>query len=157
MHIPNQGSLFGQRDQAASTEATRRQQQLRYWRAHLNGSTSKNDVISGFSSRRPSAKTKINKPEISAPGEFIVSAGTENPKDYKNLSGTSMACPHVAGVVALLLSANPTWKYDDVLAAMTRTADRPPVTRKCGNSTENGHPNYAYGYGRVNAKNAVGL
>ncbi|OXA46989.1 thermitase [Folsomia candida] len=121
------------------------------------GSTTKSDAISGFSSRGPSTRTPMNKPDISAPGEWIISVGQDDTKDYTAMSGTSMACPHVAGVVALLLSANPTWKYDDVLAALTRTADRPSVTTKCGETPVNGYPNYAYGYGRVNAKRAVGL
>ncbi|OXA38261.1 bacillopeptidase F [Folsomia candida] len=120
------------------------------------GSTRKDDGMSGFSSRGPSPKGLV-KPQIAAPGSFIVSAGNKDPKEYKNMSGTSMACPHAAGVVALLLSANPSWKYDDVLQALTRTAERPPITKECGNSNTTSYPNNAYGYGRINAKRAIGL
>lgn len=75
------------------------------------------------------------------------------------MSGTSMACPN-AGAVALMLSANPSWKFDDVLSALKNTADRPPVDAKdlaCGNTTTSNYPNNAFGWGRINVKKALGM
>jgi subtilisin family serine protease len=45
--------------------------------------------------------------DIFAPGSNIVSAGIANPTQYTTKSGTSMACPHVAGYAASILSQNP--------------------------------------------------
>jgi thermitase len=64
---------------------------------------------------------------------------------YDYLSGTSMACPHAAGVAALIWSQFPNASQDWVRARLRYTAD------DLGSS---GFDVY-YGYGRINAKNAV--
>jgi len=66
--------------------------------------------IAGFSSRGPAGpncgpEENRVKPEISAPGVSIYSAAPGG--GYWYMDGTSMACPHVSGVVALMRSANP--------------------------------------------------
>ncbi|OXA39095.1 minor extracellular protease vpr [Folsomia candida] len=117
--------------------------------------------MEAYSSRGPSPTGGQITPKVSAPGRDIISAGISNSStEYVGKSGTSMACPHVAGVVALLISANPTWKYDNFLTALARTADRLTITSKdlsCGNITTPIYPNNACGYGRVNAKRALEL
>ncbi|UCD53440.1 MAG: S8 family peptidase, partial [Phycisphaerales bacterium] len=58
--------------------------------------------------------------ELAAPG---VSIKSTIPGDYGVLSGTSMACPHVAGVVALVLEANPGMSNGAVRQLLRDTAD----------------------------------
>ena len=70
------------------------------------GATDSTDAIAGFSSRGPVTVDGSNrlKPDISAPGVNVRSSVPGG--GYSTFSGTSMAGPHVVGVVALVLSAN---------------------------------------------------
>ena len=65
--------------------------------------------------------------EISAPGVSIystVNTGSQSPgaQGYASWNGTSMATPHVAAVIALMVSRNPSLTPDEVLARIQRTA-----------------------------------
>jgi subtilisin family serine protease len=68
--------------------------------------------------------------DIAAPGVDVLSLsadgtsiGRSNSGETAILSGTSTACPHVAGACALLLSVNPLMTYDQIYNVLTRTAD----------------------------------
>ncbi|HEX6086822.1 MAG TPA: S8 family serine peptidase [Thermoanaerobaculia bacterium] len=61
------------------------------------------------------------KPDLSAPGEEIVSARSGG--GTRVMSGTSMASPHVAGAAALLLDLHPEWTPDQVKAALIASAE----------------------------------
>ncbi|MFA0752860.1 MAG: hypothetical protein IMHGJWDQ_000624 [Candidatus Fervidibacter sp.] len=69
------------------------------------GATDSDDQIADFSSRGPvfwEGIGDIVKPDVSAPGVDILSSVPDG--GYEHWDGTSMACPHVAGTVALMLS-----------------------------------------------------
>lgn len=69
--------------------------------------------VAGFSSRGPNRLTPgILKPDVLAPGVNILAGvvtGVYRERDYAFMSGTSMAAPHVSGIVALMKHKNPTW------------------------------------------------
>ena len=68
------------------------------------GAVDRNRAVTDFSSRGPTPDGAV-KPDLVAPGAGILSAMPGG--GYASLDGTSMATPHVAGVVALMWSANP--------------------------------------------------
>jgi uncharacterized repeat protein (TIGR01451 family) len=96
-----------------------------------------------FSSRGPNAWDEI-KPEIAAPGVQVRSAFPGG--GYATANGTSMATPHVAGVAALLLQANPNLTPDELESMLKETAQ--PLGGQV--------PNNDTGWGLVNAY-AAGL
>jgi hypothetical protein len=102
-------------------------------------------LISDFSSRGPSGcgGAEAIKPEIVAPGEDIYSA--EPGGGYQLLSGTSMAGPHVAGVVALMRQANPDLDVVSIKEILLATAV---------DMGEPGQDN-TYGHGFIDARAAV--
>ncbi len=110
------------------------------------GALDRNNQVASFSSRGPGPYPGIIKPDISAPG---VSIRSTIPEGYQTWQGTSMAAPHIAGVAALLRSADPNISVAEIEALLKETAT--PLTDS--NYTES--PNYGYGYGMVNAFAAV--
>lgn len=100
--------------------------------------TNSADELAWFSSTGPEV-------ELAAPGVDIYS--TYNGGGYTTLSGTSMASPHVAGTAALVWKANPTWSNNDVRTQLQETAEDLGAV---GWDSK-------YGYGLVNADEAVGV
>ena len=78
-------------------------------------------LISSFSSYGLSPDLAL-KPDIGAPGGNIYSSYPLEEGGYATLSGTSMASPHVAGTVALLLQAKPNTKATDVRSILQNSA-----------------------------------
>ncbi len=113
-----------------------------------------------FSSKGPTRDGR-RAPVISAPGELVFSAMSSHLTEgvgydrndvllggrYVGMQGTSMASPHAAGVVALMLQANPTLDADDVIAILEQTARADAHTGPV--------PNNKIGAGRIDAQQAV--
>ncbi len=115
--------------------------------------------IAGFSSRGPVAADGSGriKPDILAPGVQVLSAVPGD--SYARYDGTSMAGPHVAGVVALIWSANPALLGDIDATERILTETAVPYDYaalgdpRCGDA--GAVPDNAVGYGLVNAYEAV--
>lgn len=106
------------------------------------GASDEIDEVAWFSSRGPSYLTNELKPWIVAPGTQILSALPGGVYGLQN--GTSMASPHVAGSIALLLAANPSLTRLEINQILADTAV--PL----GNT-----PNNNSGWGRLDVYAAV--
>jgi bacillopeptidase F len=108
------------------------------------GATDAGDQITALSSRGPSPIDERIKPDVVAPGQLVRSSSVGG--GYFPGTGTSMSAPHVAGVAALMLQANPDLSPSAISDLLRTTADPvPPLPL----------PNNVAGWGRVNALAAV--
>ena len=134
--------------------------------------------LSSFSSRGPrrmcsnAAKCPpVMKPEITAPGAMIMSTKAGDKKVDRNdaevverdgvhiaFNGTSMATPHVAGAIALMLQKKPTLTPEDVrqllFTNVQKTSFTPAVPTFAGTDVP-AAPNYTWGYGVLDVKKAA--
>lgn len=110
------------------------------------GAVDGNLKIAWFSSRGPDHWGSLHKePNVVAPGVDVVSAKAGG--GYVAMSGTSMACPFVSGVVALMLQKNPSLTDEQCLQILEQTAkDLGPKGF-----------DYSYGYGLVQADKALAI
>lgn len=110
--------------------------------------TDSNNRRGTFSLKGPSPYDRnLIKPDISAPGVNIRSSV---PNGYQGgWNGTSMAAPHITGVIALMVQANPNLSVSQIESIIKETAT--PLT----DSSYPSSPNMGYGYGLVNALSAV--
>jgi subtilisin family serine protease len=118
------------------------------------GATDAADMISSFSPRGPSLCTTEIKPEVAAPGVNIRSSSNDGA--YQTWSGTSLSAPHLAGTAALVLSADPDLGPLQAFSAITNTAFC-IEDLSCGGTPCPDGANYVYGWGRIDAFEAVSL
>lgn len=135
---------------------------------HQGNTSGRRDLCIYSSSARGASSDPTTWPDVAAPGTNVMSVwgiapssnsrlpdGTNN---YRALSGTSMASPHVAGIAALMLQANPSLSPAEVEYLLKATADE----LSCGVPSarvDATHPfddtNHIEGHGLVDAAAAV--
>ena len=117
------------------------------------GAVDQQNTIMPYSLFGPSQSGQI-KPDVVAPGAPLLSTWIGDGYDYQALQGTSMAAPHVAGLVALLWAANPSLIGNyDVTYDVLRDSALPLPDGRCNSAPV--VPNNVYGYGRIDAYAAV--
>ena len=121
------------------------------------GATRQNDTIAGFSSRGPvlvDGSMRL-KPNVSAPGVGVRSSVLNG--GYSNSSGTSMAGPHVAGAVALIIAANPqlAGQVETIETLLEQTAVQKTAVQDSCTADPQAIPNNFYGHGRIDVLAAV--
>ncbi|MCW1967413.1 MAG: S8 family serine peptidase [Anaerolineae bacterium] len=111
--------------------------------------------LTDFSSRGPNAGLPNERigPDVLAPGAGVLSAWPNG--QYHVTSGTSMATPHVAGVVALMWSANPALRGDVTRTAQILRETVKPYAGEAADCSLDSKPDPATGYGVVDALAAV--
>lgn len=121
------------------------------------GATNVRDTLAGFSSRGPVSVDGSGrlKPDVVAPGARIRSASRNN--NFMSASGTSAAAPFVAGVVALIIEANPELAGEVALIEQVLRETTVPAydAFSCGGYTDTDVPNPMTGYGRIDALQAI--
>ncbi|XP_057974101.1 subtilisin-like protease SBT1.7 [Malania oleifera] len=126
-------------------------------------------ILAAFSSRGPNLLTqKILKPDMIAPGVGILAGWTskigpsglqydDRRVEFSIASGTSMSCPHISGLAALLKAAHPRWSPAAIRSALMTTAY---TTYKNGETikdtaTGKSATPFGFGAGHVNFMSAM--
>ncbi|CAN0854498.1 Subtilisin-like protease SBT4.12 [Linum grandiflorum] len=116
-------------------------------------------VVASFSSRGPNSIIPgILKPDVTAPGVEILASwppGVSPNNDYNVISGTSMSCPHVAGIAAYIKSLFPSWSPSAIQSAIMTTAT--PMHPRSGTDPDLKYASaeFSYGSGQLNPVNAT--
>ena len=113
-------------------------------------------AFSSFSSQGPTRDGRI-KPDISAPGAWIMSSASSDAWSSPTLlhpdgqhvaaAGTSFAAPHASGVIALMLSLSASLSVDEILGHLTAAGRSDLFTGTV--------PNLRWGYGKLDAQQSV--
>lgn len=120
--------------------------------AKASFSDSFGDIMAVSSGRGPVGN--LLKPDVAAPGASVLAAYVPNADSYRQIGGTSMASPHVAGAAALLRAIHPSWSPLEIKSALMTTG-RVEGVRQSDASTE-ANP-YDIGGGRINVDRAVSV
>jgi len=106
--------------------------------------------VAAFSSKGPNTLTPdILKPDLTAPGLNILAAWAPVKKrmHFNIASGTSMACPHVTGMAALIKAAHPSWSPSGIKSALMTTANVLDKNKKIITAAPQGRTANPFDYG----------
>ncbi|XAR51085.1 Cucumisin [Bertholletia excelsa] len=126
-------------------------------------------MVAAFSSRGPNTVTaEILKPDLIAPGVNILAAWSEaagptgaeedtRKTEFNIMSGTSMSCPHISGLAALLKAVHPNWSPSAIKSALMTTAytrdnTNSPLQDAAGSAYSTP---FAHGAGHVDPQRAI--
>ncbi|XP_043689287.1 subtilisin-like protease SBT5.4 [Telopea speciosissima] len=118
-------------------------------------------MMGQFSSQGPNSITpELLKPDITAPGVDVIAAFTEatgtKQVPFAAMSGTSMSCPHVAGVSGLLKKLYPNWSPAAIRSAIITTAiTRDNAREPMLNGTNVKASPFYYGGGHIQPNRAM--
>ncbi|XP_027335340.1 subtilisin-like protease SBT1.8 [Abrus precatorius] len=126
-------------------------------------------VVAAFSSRGPNMVTRqILKPDVIGPGVNILAGWSEaigpsglsadtRKTQFNIMSGTSMSCPHISGLAALLKAAHPDWSPSAIKSALMTTAYTHDNTKSPLRDAEGAafSTPWAHGAGHVNPQKAL--
>jgi minor extracellular serine protease Vpr len=107
------------------------------------------DTLTDFSSKGPRSIDAFLKPEISAPGQNIISVEMGTGNKGVSMSGTSMSGPHITGVMALMKQEHPTLSANDLQSLVMETSKT--IKDKSGKN----YPLSQQGAGRVQIASAI--
>ncbi|XVE94920.1 hypothetical protein REPUB_Repub02eG0051300 [Reevesia pubescens] len=132
--------------------------------------TKPSPTVTSYTSRGPSYSCpSVLKPDIMAPGDLVLAAWPPNVgvafvnedfvfSNFNLISGTSMACPHVSGIAALLKGAYPGWSPAAIRSALMTTSDTIDNTgspiKDIGDNLRPASP-LAMGAGHINPNKAL--
>ncbi|PRQ51585.1 putative tripeptidyl-peptidase II [Rosa chinensis] len=139
------------------------------FRGTVIGPSPPSPKVASFSSRGPNSLTpEILKPDVIAPGVNILAGwtGASSPTDldidsrrveFNIISGTSMSCPHVSGIAALLRKAYPEWSPAAIKSALVTTAYTLDNSGKKIEDLANGREStpFVHGAGHVDPNRAL--
>ncbi|CAJ1939056.1 unnamed protein product [Sphenostylis stenocarpa] len=124
--------------------------------------------MAAFSSKGPNTVVpEILKPDVTAPGVSVIAAYSEaqGPTNqafdkrripYNSVSGTSMSCPHVSGIAALLKASYPSWSPAAIKSAIMTTATTlDNKVEPLLNATDGKATPFSYGAGHVQPNRAI--
>ncbi|KAK9689659.1 hypothetical protein RND81_09G073400 [Saponaria officinalis] len=130
--------------------------------------TTPTPFMAAFSSKGPNTITpEILKPDITAPGVSVIAAYSEaagptnqvfdkRKVQFNSISGTSMSCPHVSGIVGLLKTLYPHWSPAAIKSAILTTANIiDNVGEQILNSSNVKANPFSYGAGHVQPNKAM--
>ncbi|KDP45154.1 hypothetical protein JCGZ_15019 [Jatropha curcas] len=125
-------------------------------------------IMAAFSSKGPNTiAPEILKPDITAPGVSVIAAYTkaEGPTNedfdmrrvqFNSMSGTSMSCPHVSGIAALLKTLHPNWSPAAIKSAVMTTATTLDNSKEeILNASHSKATPFSYGAGHIRPNEAM--